>query len=209
MTQAELIRALLAHVPFDGWGAKSLAAAAQDCGLTVPEAAVHLSDRPAEQIAAWLELTNQELADSLNARELDMMRVRERIITAVRVRLDLAEPHREAVRRAVTILALPQNAGLALRSTWRTADVMWRAAGDTATDFNHYSKRTLLAGVYSATLLYWLQDESEGRAATWSFLDRRIAGIMRFEKVKAEIKKSRDALPSLSRFLGRLRYPAQ
>jgi ubiquinone biosynthesis protein COQ9 len=208
MTQDQMIRALLAHVPFDGWGAKAHGAAARDCGLSPAEAGLHLSTSATGQIEAWLDLSNRELEAALAARGLSNLKIRERITLAVRTRLELAEPHREAVRRAVTILAMPQNAAHALKSTWRTADTMWRAAGDTATDFNHYSKRTILGGVYSATLLYWLQDESEGHADTWAFLDRRIAGIMRFEKTKAKLQNAREHLPSLSRFLSRLRYPA-
>jgi ubiquinone biosynthesis protein COQ9 len=209
MIKDQLIRALLTHVPFDGWGEKALAAAAKDCGLTAIEAGVYLPASAAKQIDAWLEQTNHALEAALAARGLANMKIRDRIAAAVRLRLELAEPNREAVRRAVALLALPQNAPLALKNTWRTADIMWRAAGDTATDFNHYSKRTILGGVYSATLLYWLQDESDGRADTWAFLDRRIAGIMRFEKAKAGFTQRTEHLPSLTRFLGRLRYPAR
>ncbi len=209
MIKDQLIRALVGHVPFDGWGSKALAMAARDCGLTAAEAAVHLPGDAADQIDAWLELTDKELASALAARGLANMKIRERIATAVRLRLERAEPHREAVRRAANILAMPQHASLMFKSLWRTADTIWRAAGDTATDFNHYSKRMILSGVYSATLLYWLQDDSENYSDSWAFLDRRIAGIMRFEKVKAEVKKSRAHMPSLTRFLGRLRYPAR
>jgi ubiquinone biosynthesis protein COQ9 len=209
MTKDKLIRALLPHVPFDGWGEKALAAAAQDCGLTPIEAGVYLPGKAVRQIDAWLELTDRELEAALAARGLANMKIRDRIATAVRLRLELAEPNREAVRRAATILAMPQNLPLALKSTWRTADIIWHAAGDTATDYNHYSKRTILGGVYSATLLYWLQDESDGRADTWAFLDRRIAGIMRFEKAKAGLTRRTEQLPSLTRFLSRLRYPAR
>ncbi len=209
MMKDQLIRALLTHVPFDGWGQKAHAAAAKDCGLTPIEAGVYLPAGAAKQIDAWLEQTNHELEAALSARGLETMKIRDRITTAVRVRLELADSNREAVRRAVTLLALPQNAPLALNNTWRTADTIWRAAGDTATDFNHYSKRTILGGIYATTLLYWLQDESERRADTWAFLDRRIAGIMRFEKAKAGFAQRTEHMPSLTRFLGRLRYSAR
>jgi ubiquinone biosynthesis protein COQ9 len=208
MMEDKLIRALVAHVPFDGWGEKALAAAGQDMGLTLVEAGVYVPKAAAKQVEAWLELSRCELEAALAKRGLADMKVRERITAGVRLHLEMAEPNREAVRRAATLLALPQNAGLALKNSWRTADIIWRAAGDTATDFNHYSKRTILGGVLTATLFYWLQDESEGRAETWAFLDRRIEGIMRFEKTKAAFNASREKLPSLSRFLSRLRYPA-
>jgi ubiquinone biosynthesis protein COQ9 len=116
-------------------------------------------------------------------------------------------PAREAVRRALAILAMPQNVPLALRIGWRTADLMWRIAGDTSTDFNHYTKRMILGGVYGSTLLAWLDDESDGWSETAGFLDRRIDDVMRFEKFKAEWRGSSEQRLSLSRFLGRLRYP--
>ena len=124
-------------------------------------------------------------------------------------RLENTGPAREAVRSALSILAMPRNVPLALRTGWRSADQMWRLAGDTATDYNHYSKRLILSGVYTATLLAWLDDQSEGWADTAAFLDRRLAGVGRFEKWKAEWSGSDFKRPSLARFLGRLRYPAR
>ena len=115
----------------------------------------------------------------------------------------------EAVRSALSILAMPQNVALARRTGWRSADLMWRLAGDTATDYNHYSKRLILSGVYTATLLAWLDDQSEGWAETAAFLDRRLADVGRFEKWKADWRGSDLRRPSLARFLGRLRYPAR
>ncbi len=138
----------------------------------------------------------------------DTMKVRDRIRLALRTRLEAAADDREAVRRALAVMAMPNNAALGLRTLWRTADAMWRAAGDTATDFSHYSKRAILGGVYSASLLYWLDDESEGHEATWAFIDRRIDGVMKFEKTKAKAVAALAFVPNPARFLGRLRYPA-
>jgi ubiquinone biosynthesis protein COQ9 len=107
------------------------------------------------------------------------------------------------------VLAFPTNARRTAGLTWRTADTIWRLAGDTSTDFNHYSKRALAGSVYAATLFYWLNDESEGSADTWAFLDRRIAGVMRIETAKAKLKARGGEGPSLLRFLGRLRYPVE
>ncbi|MEL7219122.1 MAG: COQ9 family protein, partial [Pseudomonadota bacterium] len=115
----------------------------------------------------------------------------------------------EAVRRAMAIMAMPQHAARSLQIGWRSADLMWRLAGDTATDYNHYTKRTILAGIYSATLAVFVNDDSEGKAKTYEFLDRRIDGVMKFEKVKAKLLNSDRELPSLTRFLGRLRYPSR
>ena len=122
-------------------------------------------------------------------------------------RLETTGPAREAVRSALSILAMPQNVPLALRTGWRSADAMWRLAGDTATDFNHYSKRLILSGVYTATLLAWLDDQTEGWTETSAFLDRRLADVGRFEKWKAGWRGNELQRPSLARFLGRLRYP--
>ena len=116
-------------------------------------------------------------------------------------------PAREALRSALSILAMPQNAARGLRLGWRTADLIWRNAGDTSSDFNHYTKRLTLSAVYGSTLLGWLDDSSEGFADTAAFLDRRLANEMSFEKWKGQWTASDLTRPSLSRFLGRLRYP--
>jgi ubiquinone biosynthesis protein COQ9 len=135
------------------------------------------------------------------------MKVRDRIRSMILYRLEVTTPAREAVRKALAILAMPQNLGLGLRTGWRSADVMWRLAGDTATDYNHYTKRLTLSGVYTTTLLAWLDDESEGFADTAAFLDRRLGDVLKFEKWKAEWRGNAIRRPSLARFLGRLRYP--
>jgi ubiquinone biosynthesis protein COQ9 len=118
-------------------------------------------------------------------------------------------PAREAVRSGLSIFAMPQNVPLALKAGWRTADLMWRVAGDTATDYNHYTKRLILSGLYGSTLLAWLDDRTDGWQDTAAFLDRRIDDVMRFEKWKAGWTRGDLHRPSLTRFLGRLRYPAR
>jgi ubiquinone biosynthesis protein COQ9 len=140
--------------------------------------------------------------------QLAAMKIRARITALVEARLDVAAPHREALRRALAILAMPQNAARGARLGWRAADAMWRAAGDTATDYNHYSKRMTLGAVYASTIAVFLDDESEGQADTRAFLARRIENIMQFEKAKAKWLTPPEQRFSLSRFVGRLRYPA-
>jgi ubiquinone biosynthesis protein COQ9 len=135
------------------------------------------------------------------------MKIRAKITALVEARLAELAPHRETLRRALAILAMPQNMVGGAKLGWRAADLMWRAAGDTATDYNHYTKRTILTGVYAATITVFLDDESEGWADTRAFLGRRIEGIMHFEKAKAGFLSRTEHLPSLSRFIGRLRYP--
>ena len=109
----------------------------------------------------------------------------------------------------MAVMAMPQNAARSVQMGWRSADIMWRLAGDTATDYNHYTKRAILGGIYSATLAVFVNDDSEGRETTYKFLDRRIDGVMRFEKFKHKLTSREVELPSLSRFLGRLRYPSK
>jgi ubiquinone biosynthesis protein COQ9 len=139
---------------------------------------------------------------------LAAMKIRARITALVQARLDIVAVDLEALRRALAVLALPQNLARAARLNWRAADAMWRAAGDTATDLNHYSKRVILSGVYATTVMAMLADESEDRADTRAFLDRRIEGIMKFEKLKSRFTHSAPERVSLARFIGRLRYPA-
>ena len=200
-----LLRAMLPSVPFDGW---TLASAEQGCrDLDVPPERARLvfPGGAAEMVDAYIALADADMIAAMG--DVGALKVRERIRLAVWTRLTQALPHREAVRRALGILGMPQNLPVSARTLWRTADSMWRAAGDTATDYNHYTKRMTLGAVYAATLLVWLDDESEGQADTASFLDRRLDGIMRFEKAKAKVSARADNLPSLTRFLGRLRYP--
>ena len=203
-----LIEAMLPHVPFDGWSAKAAEAAGADLGLPAGRARIVFPGGAAEMVAAYLEFADARMRRALETRGLHNLKIRDRITVAVRTRLEQAESEREAVRRALGILGQPQNLPLGARTLWNTADAMWRAAGDTATDYNHYTKRLTLGGVYASTLLVWLDDHSEGFADTRAFLDRRIGDVMRFEKAKAQFLGSGDRIPSLSRFLGRLRYPA-
>jgi ubiquinone biosynthesis protein COQ9 len=191
---------------FDGWTAKAVDSAAQQLGIDPVKARLAM---PKGQ-AAMIDLYTQEVDRALEAwftpRRLKGMKIREKIRALIWRRLEIMGPAREAVRRALAILAMPQNLPLALRISWRTADLMWRIAGDTSTDFNHYTKRMTLGAVYASTLLVWLDDQSEAWTETAAFLDRRIDDVMRFEKFKAEWRGSADRL-SLTRFLGRLRYP--
>jgi ubiquinone biosynthesis protein COQ9 len=157
-------------------------------------------------IDVYIQEVDRALQAYFTPQRLEKLKIREKIRALVWRRLEVMGPAREAVRRALAILAMPQNLPLALRISWRTADLMWRIAGDTSTDFNHYTKRVTLGAVYGSTLLVWLDDQSEDLAETAAFLDRRIDEVMRFEKFKAEWRGSSERL-SLSRFLGRLRYP--
>ncbi|MDT9599511.1 COQ9 family protein [Sphingosinicella rhizophila] len=212
MTLDELRLALAplipAHAVFDGWDRKALDMAAAELGVPAARAGLAFPRGAVDMIDAWFDSIDRGMAAAYPLERIEGMKIRERIRDLVLHRLETADPHREALRRALAILALPRNMIEGTRLAWRAADRMWRIAGDTATDFNHYSKRTILMGVYGSTTLVFLDDGSEGFAATRSFLDRRIDDVMRFEKMKGEWRRSSTRLPSLSRFLGRLRYPA-
>ena len=137
---------------------------------------------------------------------LDQGPVRKRIGSIIRLRLQQQTPHREAIRRAMALHLLPGRAPNAAAGLWRTVDAIWRVAGDDSTNFNYYSKRALLAAVYCATLLHWLDDASEDCMETWDFMERRIAGTLRIQKMKARAQKAARRLPAPLSPLTRLRY---
>jgi ubiquinone biosynthesis protein COQ9 len=191
---------------FDGWSRAAVDSAAAQLGIDPVQARLAMPKTQAGMIEVYIQEVDRALEAYFTPERLAPLKMRDKIRALVWRRLEVMGPAREAVRRALAILAMPQNLPLALRISWRTADVMWRIAGDTSTDFNHYTKRMTLGAVYGSTLLVWLDDQSEGWADTAAFLDRRIDDVMRFEKLKAEWRGSSDHL-SISRFLGRLRYP--
>jgi ubiquinone biosynthesis protein COQ9 len=193
---------------FDGWTAQALSATAERMGVDADVARLAFPDGATQMIDAWFATVDAAMLEALPADTLAAMKIRERIAALVEARLAILYPHKEALRRAQAILALPGNTRKAVKLGWRAADVMWRAAGDTATDYNHYTKRTILGSVYAATLLVFVNDDSDDYENTRAFLARRIEGIMRFEKTKARFTKSGVGGFSVTKFLGRLRYPA-
>ena len=207
------IRAALApmiapNAAFDGWSDAARDTAADTLGVDRDIAALAFPGGAVDMIDAWFAHIDRTMVALLPADRLASMKVRDRITALIDVRLTEIAPNREALRRGVAILAMPQNIARGARLGWRAADLMWRAGGDVSTDYNHYTKRMILAGVYAATITIFLDDESEGWADSRAFLARRIDGIMRFEKAKAGFVKRTEHLPSLSRFIGRLRYRA-
>ena len=192
---------------FDGWSRAAVDSAAQQLGIDPVQARLAMPKSQSGMIDVYIQEVDRGLEAYFTPERLSKLKIREKIRALICRRLEIMEPAREAVRRALAILAMPQNVPLALRIGWRTADRMWRIAGDTSTDFNHYTKRMTLGAVYGSTLLVWLDDKSEGWADTAAFLDRRIDDVMKIEKFKAEWRGSADQRLSVSRFLGRLRYP--
>ena len=205
--RAALAPLLPAIAVFDGWSDQALTMAASELGVPADRARLCFPGGAPDMIDAWFDAIDIAMARAYPLERIAQLKIRERIRDLVLYRIEVINPQKEALRRALAIMAQPQNAMAGARLAWRAADRMWRIAGDTATDFNHYSKRGILAALYTSTMLVYLDDSDEGLASTRGFLNRRIDDVMRFEKVKAQWRGSRERLPSLSRFLGRLRYP--
>ena len=175
-TRDEILLATLPHVVFDGWTVRALAAGGADAGLT-PDVALRAFPGGMVDVAEhFSEYADRCMTAELERRIGTERSVRRRVALAVRLRFSELAPHREAVRRSIAFLTLPHNANVAARCAWRTVDSIWHAIGDRSVDFAYYTKRASLGCVYGATVLYWLGDDSEGNAETWSFLERRIEG---------------------------------
>lgn len=184
-----MVDASLPHVAFDGWSEATYLAAVEDSG-TDPVVADMLFPRHGVDLAlAFHRQGDRLMAEEIARRDFASLRIRERIVEAVKIRLEVTGD-REVVRRGTTLFALPQNAPLGARAIWDTCDAIWNALGDPSRDGNWYTKRATLAGVYSSTVLYWLGDDSPGHADTWAFLDRRIEDVMRIEKMKAQVREN-------------------
>ena len=209
-TQIALIEAALPHVVFDGWSADCLAQAAQDAGIGLAEAKRLFPRGGVDMALGFHRLADSRLKAALDGADLSAMRIRERATHCVRRRIELVAQEREAVRRGATLLALPVYAPEGARAMWQTADLIWNACGDDAKDYNWYTKRAILSGVYSATVLYWLGDQDPEFHPTWAFLDRRIEGVMQFEKTKAQLKDNplaRAAFAVPAGLLGMIKAP--
>jgi ubiquinone biosynthesis protein COQ9 len=193
---------------FDGWSEQALTQAAVAQGVDPAVARLAFPGGAMDMIDAWIEAADERMQRSFADGRLGTMKVRERIRALLLFRLDSLGGQEEALRRALAVQTMPQNIARALKIGWRSADRMWRLAGDTATDYNHYTKRALLAGIYASSLALFVDDKSEGKAETYAFVDRRIDGVMKFEKAKAKLLARREGF-DMARFLGRLRYPAR
>jgi ubiquinone biosynthesis protein COQ9 len=193
---------------FDGWSEAAVESAALAKQVDPAVAKLAFPGGAMDMICAWIETVDRAMGEALTAETLAAMKIRERIRALVQSRLDAIVGREEALKRALAVMAMPQNLARSVKAGWGSADAMWRLAGDTATDYNHYTKRAILAGIYGATLTVFADDTSEGKAETRAFLDRRIDGVMKFEKAKAQLLQPREGF-SMTRFLGRLRYPAR
>ena len=204
-----LAPAIATAAAFDGWGDAAIATAAHEAGIRPEVARLAYPGGAMDMIAGWIEHVDLQMDQALPAASLLDLSVRQRIRRLIRFRLDAVSGREEGLRRALAIMAMPQNLARSLRLGWNSADRMWRQAGDLSADFSHYTRRATLAGIYAATLSVFIDDESAGKAETLAFLDRRIDGVIRFEKAKARMLPDEDNRFSRVRFLGRLRYPAR
>lgn len=207
--RVELAADVAAAAVFDGWSADAVASAAAVRGVDVRVAQLAFKGGAIDMIGAWIASIDAAQAVEFPAGSLAAVSIRERIRRLVQFRLDAIDGKEEALKRALAIMALPQNAAQALRFGWHSAGVMWRLAGDTSTDHNYYSKRATLTAIYSTTLAVFANDASEGKTETRAFLDRRIGDVIRFEKAKAQMLRPAEERFSVTRLLGRLRYPAR
>ncbi|HEY8949178.1 MAG TPA: COQ9 family protein [Rhizomicrobium sp.] len=203
VSRDDVLKAALKHVPFDGFTDSVLERAGKEAGASKDDLARLFPEGPLDLVEAFSDWGDDEMEAALSKKKLAGMKIRERIKTAVWSRIDALRNDKEAARRAGAFLTLPPHAATGAKLLYRTVDRMWRAVGDTSTDFNFYTKRAILAGVYSSTLMRWFTDQSEDEAETKTFLDARIENVMQFEKFKAQVKERTKDWPSLSDLLGR------
>jgi ubiquinone biosynthesis protein COQ9 len=199
----DVLKAALKHVPFDGFTDSVLERAGKEAGASQDDLARLFPEGVLDLVEAFSDWGDDEMEAALAKKKLAGMKIRERIKTAVWARIDALRNDKEAARRAGAFLTLPPHAATGAKLLYCTVDRMWRAVGDTSTDFNFYTKRAILAGVYSSTLMRWFTDQGEDEAETKAFLDARIENVMQFEKLKAQVKERTKDWPSLSDFLGR------
>ena len=194
-TREQLMLAALPHVAFDGWTQTALKRGAADSGLEGTEAERLFPGGSSELLRAFADWADQRMVERMVASDIEALPIRDRIRLGVRARIEAVVPYREAVRQGLAHFTFPTNAPSGLKTLYRTVDAMWYAAGDRTADFGFYTKRGLLAGVFSSTLVFWLDDGSEDTEATWSFLDRRIEDVMRIQRMRGRLDRVVGGLP--------------
>ena len=185
-----LLLAVLPHVAFEGWSPAALHAGYADAGLSVEEGTLLFPGGAREIIEYWSSWADRRMLEQAERPDFASLRVRDRIVTLMRARIEINSPWRESLRRTLSFMALPSQAGTTLACTWRTLNAIWYACGDTATDFSFYSKRATLGAVYTATLFYWLDDTSDDFSDTWAFLDRRIENLIRLPTLGTRVRNA-------------------
>ena len=201
-----ILKAMLPIAAFDGWTGKSLREAVAQTDLPKGSDLLYFPEGPLELIGFWAEQMNEAVKKEMDALDQSKMKIRDKVTAGVWARLNALGPHEEAARRAAARLSLPDAMGQGPKQIWSAADTIWRAIGDTSTDGNYYSKRTILSGVISTTLAVWLSDNSPDKTKSRDFLDARIANVMQFEKAKWEFKSKTKDWPKPAELLGVLRF---
>ena len=204
-TRDDIIKAMLPHIPFDGWGENALAMAAEDLGIDIDQARQLVPGGAIDAIDAFTDMADREMARSLDAIEPRPSGITTIIREAILCRLENAAPHREAVSSALKVLARPQHGPVAAKTLYRTVDRIWRLTGDRAVDFSFYTKRATLAGVYSAVLLYWVANPTADRTRIETFLDQRLREVAMIPKVTAPARKAAEmGIKLAGRMMGRM-----
>lgn len=194
LVRDRILAEALPDIPHTGFSQETLANVAARAGISRRELNDAFPNGAASLAEAFSHWADAQMTDRLAA-EPEEAHLKDRVVATVRARIEILNPHKEATRRAAAFLALPHNAPLGVKLIMRTVDAMWRAAGDRSSDFSWYTKRAILAGVYGATVAYWLTDSSDGHSATWTFLDHRIDDVMQIEKFRSSAMKAVEHLP--------------
>lgn len=189
--KTKFLLAALPDVPFDGWTRELMERTTEKLKIAQDKVDMEFPRGIRDLVAYFSVWATDETLKKLKKTDLAALRVRDRIALGVRTRLEILGPHKQAVSAALSFMALPTHSFSLPKLVWHTADKLWWAAGDTATDYNHYTKRILLSGVLSSTTLYWLNDTSKGHAQTWAFLDRRIDNVLKIGMKIAQFKKKK------------------
>lgn len=205
-TRDAILKAALKIAPFEGWTHLTLKRAVRDAGFPEGSGELYFENGIADLLNHWSDALNAKTEQDIAQLDLGSLKIRERVTQGVLLRLQAIGIHEEAARRASSRLILPDLASTGARQIWNSADIIWRAIGDTSTDANYYSKRAILSSVIGTTLPVWLSDQSDDKATARAFLDARIANVMEFEKLKWRVKGLTKDLPEPAEILGQLRY---
>lgn len=201
----QLLQAILPHVAFDGWTDVAVESGARDSGVNKSKIDRLFPCGVREIVGHFGDWADREMLAALGEIDLGSMKVRERVSLAIRIRLSALSSHREAVRRTFSYLSLPSNFPIGVGTLYKTVDSIWYTVGDKSADFSFYTKRALLAGVISATILFWISDESQGSADSWEFLDRRLADVLKISGLRSRLDKIACRVPDPFKILRTLR----
>ena len=176
----QILEAVLRNAGFDGWNQDAVNQAIETNEFSQAEWHKEFQGSLDKLMAYFGDYTDQKMLDAVDRKLFESMGTTDKIKYLVRLRFEVSAPHIEAIRSAVKFFLRPDRALKVPQYFWRTSDLIWYEAGDTSTDYNHYTKRFLLSGVLKTTMLYWLNDTSESHEKTWDFLDSRIADVLKF-----------------------------